>query len=466
MHIKSIAQAFLSAEVNFMKKYELNMCDGSIIKGIALFSIPLVMSGILQLLFNAADIIVVGRFDGQTAMAAVGSTSSLINLLINIFIGYSAGASVVISRYFGANDKKGMERAVSTCVATAAIFGIGLMIIGFILARRLLLLMDSPADVIDEATIYMKIYFIGMPGFMLYNFGSGILRAIGDTKRPLVFLTAAGIVNVILNLIFVIIFKMGVAGVAIATSVSQAISAVCVIICLIKSKESYRIDPKNIRIYGSEFKMMTKIGLPTGIQGSMFSISNVIIQSAVNRFGSTIMAGSTAASNIEGFVYCVLNGISQGMLTFTGQNYGAKKLQRIKKGLYVCIGLEIGVVLSISALVVFFARPLLSIYSKDAPVIDAGVTRLTVICLTYFLCGLNETVVAFLRGLGYSFGPMVISVFAICILRIVYIKTIFKSFMTLDALFVSYPISWFIAFAVNGVLAVFVWKHLNKSFDN
>ncbi len=448
-----------------MKKYELNMTGGSILRSIALFSLPLILSSILQLLFNAADVIVVGRFDGQEAMAAVGSTSSLINLLINVFIGYSAGASVVISRCFGANDKKGIARAVSTSIATAVIFGFGLMIAGFVLARRLLVLMDTPGDVIEGATQYMKIYFLGMPGFMLYNFGSSILRAVGDTKRPLVYLTVAGVVNVILNLVFVICLKMGVAGVAVATAVSQAVSAACVIACLIKSEESYRIDVKNIRIYSKEFKTMTKIGLPTGIQGSMFSISNVIIQSAVNRFGSTIMAGSTAASNIEGFVYAVLNGISQGMLTFTGQNYGAKKLSRIKKGLGTCIVLQIVVVFLISAAVVVFARPLLSIYSKKPAVIEAGVTRLTIICLTYFLCGLNETVMAFMRGLGYSLEPMIISVFAICVLRIIYVKTIFQSIMTLDALFASYPISWFIAFAVNGVLSIFVWKRVIKSFS-
>lgn len=449
-----------------LKKYELNMCRGSILKNVALFSLPLMMSSILQLLFNAADIIVVGRFDGQNAMAAVGATSSLINLLINVFIGYSAGAGVVISRYFGAGDKKGMERAVATCISTALIFGMGLMIVGFMLSKFLLGLMDTPFDVIDGATQYMKIYFLGMPAFMLYNFGSGILRAVGDTKRPLVFLTISGVVNVILNLILVIVFKLGVAGVAIATTTSQIISAVCVLICLIKSTESYRLNLKKLKIHGKEFKLMTQIGLPTGIQGSMFSISNVIIQSAINRFGSSVVAGSTAAANIEGFVYAVLSSIAQGMLTFAGQNYGAKELGRIKKGLFVCMALQVGVVFSISGLVVLFSHSLLSIYSKEEAVIQIGMTKLSIICLTYFICGLNETVVAFLRGLGYSVEPMIISVFAICILRIVYVKTVFNSFGTLVALFVSYPISWLIAFAINGGLAFIVWKKVKKSFEN
>lgn len=443
-----------------MKKYEMNMAEGSILKNLVFFSVPLILSSVLQLLFNAADIVIVGRFDGDTALAAVGSTTSLIHLILNIFIGYSTGASVVISRYFGAGNETATKKAVSTSITTACLFGIIVMVLGITVSRTLLELMNTPGNVIDGAATYMKIYFIGVPALMLYNFGSGVLRAIGDTKRPLAYLTVAGIINVILNLIFVIKFHMGVAGVALATTISQTVSAACVVICLIKTKECYGIDIKSLRIHKKEFLQMTKIGLPAGIQGSLFSISNVIVQSSINAFGSLAVAGNSAAQSVEGFVYVILNSIAQGCLTFTGQNFGAGKAQRIKKGTLTCLALELVVVFSISIVVLAMGNTVLGFYTDKPEAISIGFGRLSVICFTYFLCGFNEVVVSHLRGLGCSALPTAVSVFGICGVRILYILTVYKYLGTLESLYVVYPLSWIVSFIINGAAALLLWRRL------
>lgn len=436
------------------------MSSGSILKNIALFSVPLVLSSILQLLYNAADIIIVGKFDGDNALAAVGSTSSVIHLLINVFMGYATGSGVVISRYFGGGNAAGTKRAVSTCVSMSAIFGTVLMAVGIIASKSLLKLMACPEDVLGGASLYMRIYFAGMPAFMLYNFGSGILRAVGDTKRPLRYLTVSGIVNVLLNLFFVIKLHMGVAGVAAATVIAQCISACCVIRCLVKTKECYRLDIKNLRLHKHEFAMMTKIGLPAGIQGSLFSFSNVIVQSSINTFGSTVMAGNTAGSNVENFVYAMLSSVSQAALTFTGQNFGAGKFKRIKQGMWTCLAIELFVIFSVSSVVVLGAHQILRIYSDDPAVIDVGARRLSVICFTYFICGFNEVLVAVLRGLGSSVLPMVTSIFGICGLRILFIMTVFRRIGSLESLYFTYPLSWGITAAVHGILIAVLWKSL------
>ncbi len=441
-----------------MKKYEIDMTHGSITKKLLLFSLPLMLSSVLQLLYNAADIVVVGRFDGETSLAAVGSTSSLITLIVNLFIGYSTGAGVVISKCFGAQDKAGTERAVRTCITMSFIFGIFLMFVGVIGARFFLELMSSPEDVIDKATLYMRIYFLGMPAFMLYNFGSGVLRAVGDTKRPLYYASLSGVVNVFLNLVFVIKFKMGVAGVALATIIAQYISAFLIIRCLIKSRESYRFNLKNIGIDKKEFMQMTKIGLPAGIQGSMFSISNVTIQSVVNSYGSIVMAGNAAANNIDGFVYAVLNSISQGVLTFSGQNFGAGKMRRIRKGVAKSLLLSFVVVGSISLFVNVFSHQLLGIYSADKEVVEIGAYKMLFVAGTYFICGFNEIFVSGIRGVGHSFSPMLTSIFGICGIRIIYIMTIYKLFNSLPSLYLAYPISWTITTIINGILFYIIWK--------
>ena len=424
--------------------YEIDMCNGPLFGKILIFAVPLMLSGMLQLFFNAADIIVVGQFVGHTALAAVGSTGSLINLLVNVFVGLSVGTNVLVARYYGARDAKHLHETVHTSVLTSVLSGTALIVIGLILAEPLLTLMGTPDDVLDQAALYMRIYFVGMPASMLYNFGAAILRAVGDTKRPLYFLFISGIVNVILNLVLVLVFHLGVAGVAIATVTSQVISAVLVALCLIKTDAPYRLELKKLRIHKSKLLEIIKIGLPAGMQGAVFSISNVLIQSSINSFGSTVMAGSTAASNIENFVYTAMNALYQTALYFTGQNVGGGKYKRIGKIMRICVldVTAIGILLGGGAYLC--GSTLLSIYTSDPQVIQYGLERMMFVCLPYFLCGIMDTLVGSLRGMGYSIMPMIVSLTGACALRIVWIMTIFQMNPTLSTLFLSYPVSWFV----------------------
>lgn len=424
--------------------YEIDMCNGPLFGKILIFAVPLMLSGMLQLFFNAADIIVVGQFVGHTALAAVGSTGSLINLLVNVFVGLSVGTNVLVARYYGARDAKHLHETVHTSVLTSVLSGTALIVIGLILAEPLLTLMGTPDDVLDQAALYMRIYFVGMPASMLYNFGAAILRAVGDTKRPLYFLFISGIVNVILNLVLVLVFHLGVAGVAIATVTSQVISAVLVALCLIKTDAPYRLELKKLRIHKSKLLEIIKIGLPAGMQGAVFSISNVLIQSSINSFGSTVMAGSTAASNIENFVYTAMNALYQTALSFTGQNVGGGKYKRIDKIMRICVldVTAIGILLGGGAYLC--GSTLLSIYTSDPQVIQYGLERMMFVCLPYFLCGIMDTLVGSLRGMGYSIMPMIVSLTGACALRIVWIMTIFQMNPTLPTLFLSYPVSWFV----------------------
>lgn len=424
--------------------YEIDMCNGPLFGKILIFAVPLMLSGMLQLFFNAADIIVVGQFVGHTALAAVGSTGSLINLLVNVFVGLSVGTNVLVARYYGARDAKHLHETVHTSVLTSVLSGTALIVIGIILAEPLLTLMGTPDDVLDQAALYMRIYFVGMPASMLYNFGAAILRAVGDTKRPLYFLFISGIVNVILNLVLVLVFHLGVAGVAIATVTSQVISAVLVALCLIKTDAPYRLELKKLRIHKSKLLEIIKIGLPAGMQGAVFSISNVLIQSSINSFGSTVMAGSTAASNIENFVYTAMNALYQTALSFTGQNVGGGKYKRIGKIMRICVldVTAIGILLGGGAYLC--GSTLLSIYTSDPQVIQYGLERMMFVCLPYFLCGIMDTLVGSLRGMGYSIMPMIVSLTGACVLRIVWIMTIFQMNPTLSTLFLSYPVSWFV----------------------
>ena len=424
--------------------YEIDMCNGPLFGKILIFAVPLMLSGMLQLFFNAADIIVVGQFVGHTALAAVGSTGSLINLLVNVFVGLSVGTNVLVARYYGARDAKHLHETVHTSVLTSVLSGTALIVIGLILAEPLLTLMGTPDDVLDQAALYMRIYFVGMPASMLYNFGAAILRAVGDTKRPLYFLFISGIVNVILNLVLVLVFHLGVAGVAIATVTSQVISAVLVALCLIKTDAPYRLELKKLRIHKSKLLEIIKIGLPAGMQGAVFSISNVLIQSSINSFDSTVMAGSTAASNIENFVYTAMNALYQTALSFTGQNVGGGKYKRIGKIMRICVldVTAIGILLGGGAYLC--GSTLLSIYTSDPQVIQYGLERMMFVCLPYFLCGIMDTLVGSLRGMGYSIMPMIVSLTGACALRIVWIMTIFQMNPTLSTLFLSYPVSWFV----------------------
>ncbi len=437
--------------------FEIDMTNGPLMGKIVKFAIPLALSGILQLLFNAADMVVAGRFAGNGALAAVGSTGALIQLLINLFMGLSIGVNVLVARYYGAGQQRDLNETVHTAILTSLISGVCLIFIGVGLARPLLEMMGTPKDVIDQSVLYMRIYFAGMPAMMLYNFGSAVLRAVGDTRRPLYFLLIAGVVNVLLNLFFVIVLGIGVAGVAIATVISQCISASLVLLCLVRSDAVYRVELKRLRIVRGKLWQMTKIGIPAGIQGATFSISNVLIQSTINSFGSVAMAGSTAGGNIEGFVFTSMDSLTQATLSFTGQNYGARKFDRINKVLINCLFLVtvVGLVLGCGAY--FAGRPLLSIYTSDPEVIEYGLARILMICVPYCTCGIMNVLVGAMRGLGSSITPMVVSIFGVCVLRVVWIYTVFAKFPTWNVLFLSYPVTWVVT-ALIEIVCFFIIK--------
>lgn len=447
------------------KSYEINMCEGPIASKIILFAVPLMLSSILQLLFNAVDTIVVGRYCGSDALAAVGSTGSLVNLLMNVFVGLSVGTNVLVSRYYGAGKDKDVQETVHTAILSSLLGGVILAVIGIIFVKPLLQMMSSPENVIDQSALYLRIYFIGMPVTLLYNFGSAILRAIGDTRRPLYFLIIAGVINVGLNLIFVLCFDMGVAGVALATIISQAVSAALVTWCLVNTEGACKLNLSRLKIKKQKFFEMLRYGLPAGIQGTLFSLSNVIIQSSINSFGSDVMAGNAAAANLEGFVYVAMNAFHHTALSFTSQNYGGGKYERINKVLGWCLFLVTAVGGILGVLFYGFATPLLSIYSGEAEVIGYGIIRMSYICIFYFLCGLMDTMVGSLRGLGYSVMPMIVSLLGACVFRIVWINTIFAAESTLDVLYVSYPISWLMTFLVHVVCFIVVRRRVGKKDD-
>lgn len=443
-------------------KYEMDMCSGALLPKILLYALPLMLSGILQLLFNAADIVVVGRFAGNDALAAVGSTSSLINLLVNVFMGLSVGTNVMVAHFYGAGQKKELEEMVHTAILTSIVSGMVLIFVGLALSRPALQMMDTPEDVIDQAVLYIRIYFVGMPVMMLYNFGSAVLRAVGDTRRPLYFLLIAGVINVILNLFFVISLSMGVAGVALATIISQTVSAVLVLLCLMRTEGDYRVSLKKLRIVKDKMIKMVKIGLPAGLQGALFSVSNVLIQSSVNSFGSIAMAGNTAAQNLEGFVYTAMNSLHQTCISFTGQNYGARQYKRMGKILLICLGCVLAVGLLMGNGVYLAGNILLQLYSPDPDVIRYGMLRLSFICTTYALCGMMDVMVGSLRGMGYGIMPMLVSLTGACLFRVVWIMTVFKAHHSLEALYISYPISWALTFAVHLLCFLVVYRQVRK----
>ena len=452
---------------NKSKKYEIDMCNGPILKKMLLFSIPLICSGMLQLLFNAVDVVVVGKFAGDNSLAAVGATTSLINLLVNLFMGLSIGANVLVARYFGAKHDDELDETIHTSIGISVFGGILLTIVGIVFAPSFLKMMSTPDNILNLAVVYLRVYFAGMIPMLLYNYGAAILRAIGDTQRPLYYLFASGVINVSFNLLFVIVFHWGVFGVGLATTISQTVSAILVMRCLGKGVGNIKFQWKKVRINKDKLARIMKIGLPAGLQGSLFAISNVIIQSSINGFGEIAVAGSSAAANIEGFIYIAMNAFYQANISFTSQNYGAGKYDRINKILYNALGCVtvLGLVMGISC---YFAGPhLLAIYTDSPAVIEAGMIRFTYIALPYVCCGIMEVIVGTMRGLGYVIAPMVVTLLGACVLRLIWIGTVFQidRFHTIGMLYIIYPISWVITIAANIVILVRMRKKLNEKWN-
>ncbi|MBQ2823860.1 MAG: MATE family efflux transporter [Oscillospiraceae bacterium] len=446
------------------KRYELDMCSGSVFKKMLVFALPLMCSSVLQLLFNAADIVVVGRFAGDNSLAAVGSNTSLINLLTNVFIGLSIGANVLAARHYGADEVKELSKTVHTSMLLSVFSGFLLTVVGLLFAKQLLVLMKTPPEVLELAAVYLRIYFAGMPAMMIYNFGSALLRAVGDTKRPLYYLLFSGVINVILNLIFVIALKMDVAGVALATVISQCISAFLVVRCLMNEQGGMQLIFSELKFDVKKFLAIIRIGLPAGFQGVVFSFSNVVIQSSINLFGETVVAGNSAASNIEGFIYVAMNAFHQATISFTSQNIGAGKIERVNKIMLTGVACVFVTGAALGGIVLLFGRQLLGIYSESAAVIDAGMVRLSVVLTTYFLCGMMDVMVGSIRGMGYSVMPMIVSLIGACGLRLVWIATIFQieQFHVIDTIYYSYPVTWTITFIAHLICFAIVRKKLES----
>ena len=446
-------------------KYEIDMCNGTLMDKLISFSLPLMLSGILQLLFNAVDILVVGRFTGSQALAAVGSTTALINIFTNLFIGISLGANVLAARFYASGKEKEMSETVHTSITLALISGLVMALAGVLLARFALNLMGTPNDVIDQSVLYMRIYFLGMPFFMLYNYGAAILRAVGDTKRPLFFLVISGMTNAVLNLILVIVFHMGVAGVAIGTIVSQLISSILVLRCLYTSNTSYRLYFSKLGIKTQYLKQIFQVGIPAGIQSTVINLSNALLQSSVNSFGSVAMAGYTAANNIFGFLYMSVNAVTQSCMSFTSQNYGVKKLKRMDRVLLDCMILSVCVALTLGCGAYFFGPELLKIYTSEADVIRCGVEVLAFTTVPYFCCGIMDLLPGALRGMGHSGVPMILSIIGTVGTRIVWIFGLFPAHRSLSFLFISYPVSWILTILMQAVCFYFVRKHVHQSVN-
>lgn len=435
------------------KSYEVDMTNGPLMKKMFLYAIPIMFSGVLQLLFNAADIVVVGRFAGDNSLAAVGATSSVIHLLTNLFIGLSVGANVLVAQYYGAKDDKAVSDTIHTSMLLSFICGILLTVIGLISARPILVLMQAPQQVLELAVLYMRIYFLGMTSTMVYNFGAAIMRAVGDTKRPLYFLLLAGVVNVILNLIFVICFHMDVAGVALATAISQTISAVLVVRCLMKNAGTMKLHLKALCIKKYIFKEILRIGLPSGATGVVFSLSNVVIQSAINSFGEIVIAGNSAAYNIEGFVFTAVNSFYQAVISFISQNFGARKYHRIPNILGTGIFYSVVSSVLLCGVTLIFGRQLLGIYTVNPQVIDEGYYRLLFLMGTYVIASMMDAFSGALRGMGYSIMPMIISLIGVCGIRLVWIATVFQipQYHTLSSIYFCYPMTWTVTTTAMGI---------------
>lgn len=441
------------------KPKQVDMLHGSLANKIFFFALPLATTSILQQLFNSADLAVVGRFSSSEAMAAVGSNSSVINLIVSLFIGLSVGANVVIATLIGRDRKEEINDAIHTIYLTALISGLLLVFVGIVVAEPLLTLMGAPENVMNLAIAYLRIYFLAMPFMMVYNFGSAILRSKGDSKRPLICLAISGVVNVILNLVFVIGFGMSVAGVAIPTVISNALSSIMITVILMKEEETFRLHFNQLKFHSQYFKQMLQIGLPAGIQGMVFALSNVVIQSAINSFGSDAIAGATAASNFEFMCYFIVNAFAQTAVTFTSQNFGAQNYDRCKKVFKICFLMGEGLTLCLS-LIFWFGRDFfIQFFTTDPEVIKYAYVRLLLVGTLEIGTGSYEMTGGCLRGMGKSMVPAIITIFGSCVFRLIYIYTIFKMFPTFFVLFAVYPISW----AITGIVMNASYFSIRKS---
>ena len=454
------------SEKRSKNKYEIDMCNGTIMDKLITFAIPLMLSSVLQLMFNAVDIIVVGRFSGSQALAAVGSTTALINVFVNLFIGISLGANVLAARFYALEMKKEMSETVHTSITFALISGLVVAVLGVALARFALEIMATPDDVINKSVLYMRIYFCGMPFFMLYNYGAAVLRAVGDTKRPLLFLVISGVTNAVLNLFLVIVFHLDVAGVGIATVISQCISCILVLRCLHHTESSYQLRFSKLCFKTKYLRQIFAVGVPAGIQSTVINLSNAMLQSSVNSFGSIAMAGYTAANNIIGFLYVSVNSVTQACMSFTSQNFGVKKWKRMDKVLIDCIILSVSVALILGSSAYLLGPKLLHIYSKQEDVIACGMEIMAYTTITYFLCGLMDLFPGALRGMGHSTVPMILSIIGTVGMRIIWIYLLFPEHRSLTFLFLSYPVSWIATILMQVVCFWFVRKKIHREFGN
>lgn len=445
------------------KSRNIDMLHGPMLMKILLFALPLALSSILQLLFNAADTIVVGQFAGSQALAAVGSNGALINLIVNVFMGLSIGSNVIVARYRGQGDEKQINKAIHTSILLSIVCGIFLAFVGYFLAPQMLHLMGTPDDVIELSSLYLRIYFVGMPFLMLYNFGAAILRSVGDTKRPLYYLTVAGVVNVVLNLIFVIGLDMSVDGVAIATVISEIISSALVVVSLMNETGALKLELSKLAIDKKSLIEIAKVGLPAGLQGCVFSLSNVVIQSSINSFGSVVVAGNSAAANIEGFIYVTMNSFHQSAVTFSSQNYGAKQYDRCDRALMISGALAAGFGTLIGFAFIFFGKPLLSLYTTDPLVIEAGLVRMEYLFKFQFLNGGMDVMVGGLRGIGYSILPTIVSLSGACAFRLIWVATVFKANPTISTLYLVYPVSWGITVLAHIICYLFARQRIRKN---
>ncbi len=454
-----------------MAKSSINMYEGPFLKKILFYTFPIMLTGLLQLTFNAADLIIVGQFCGSVSVAAVGATGALTNLLLSLFTGLSVGVGVTVAQSLGARNEKETHAIIHTAIPVAVISGLILTVAGVAFSATFLQWMGTPDDVIPLSSVYMKIYFGGILGPLIYNFGASILRASGDTKRPLFFLTAAGVINVVLNTVFVTAFHMDVAGVALATVISQAFAAIMVLISLTKRQDACKLDLKRLKIRKGPLLKIVRIGVPSGIQGSMFSVSNIILQSSINALGSVFMSGNAASASLEGFLYVTVNAFHQSALNFTGQNVGARRYDNVKKIVTICFCSAVFMAIILGVFVRLFGEPLLSLYITDSPEAFAhGLHRMTWVCLPYFTLAMMDVMNGTLRGMGASLSPTLISILGVCGVRVGWIYTGYRLFNdapieTRSAmLYIIYPASWILTFIAERIAYRIILKKQEKKF--